>query len=88
MKREDLIFAFVKCLGLYVTATALPGFITGSVLAWLYFTHPSPQNTAVAPLLYSIQGPLLSALGLIIGFQLLFNTTAMSNWIQRNDKKS
>ncbi len=86
MSRKDLIFVFVKCLGLFVVATALPNFISSSVLAWVYFSHPSPTTPAGAPLVFALQGPLLGAVGLIIGFQLLFNTTAMSNWIQRNDK--
>lgn len=85
MTRKDLIFVFVKCLGLYIAATALPSFISSSVLAWIYFSHPSPTGPAGAALVYALQGPLLGALGLIIGFQLIFNTNAMSSWIQRND---
>ncbi|CAN5630095.1 hypothetical protein BH09VER1_BH09VER1_14780 [soil metagenome] len=87
MSRQDLIFVFVKCLGLYIVATALPSFITSSVSAWLYFTHPANPSATIAPLIYAIQGPAVGALGLIVGFQLLFNTSSMASWIQRNDPK-
>lgn len=85
MTRKDLIFVFVKCLGLYVVATAIPSFVATSVNAWIFFSHPSSSQTAPQVML-TLQGPIIGALALIIGFQLLFNTTSMSNWIQRNDK--
>ncbi len=86
MKREDFIFVFVKCLGLYILVTYLPSFITTSVAAWIVLSHPI-ANPASPSNLYTFQGPILGAIMLMISFQLVFNTNRMAAWVQRNDKK-
>ena len=83
MSKDDWTVLFVRVVGLYLVATHLATFATTTASLILALTQ-APAGRP--PNIYLWQGPVVSALVLVIGLLLIFRASAVSKAIQKNDR--
>lgn len=83
MTKDDWTVLFVRVVGLYLVATHTATFATTTSSLIVAMMESSAGRQ---PNIYLWQGPLVSALVLVIGLLLIFKASAISKAIQKNDK--
>ena len=85
MSKNDWTVLFVRVVGLYLVATHLATFATTT--ASLIITLTQSADVRKIPVnIYLWQGPVVSALVLLIGLLLIFKASAVSTSIQKHDR--
>ena len=85
MTKNDWTTLFVRVVGLYLVATHTATFVTTTATLIIALSQ-AVDARPVASNIYSWQGPVVSGLVLCIGLILVFQSSAISAIIQKNDK--
>ena len=85
MNKNDWTVLFVRVVGLYLVATHLATFTTTTASLIIALTQAA-EGTHPPVNIYLWQGPVVSALVLVIGLFLILRASAVSTAIQKNDK--
>ena len=86
MNKDDWTVLFVRVVGLYLVATHLATFATTTASLLIALNQSAPG--ARPPInIYLWQGPVVSALVLVIGLFLILKASAVSAAIQKHDKR-
>ena len=84
MSKDDWTVLFVRVVGLYLVATHLATFTTTTASLIVALTQAAGRQPPATIDLW--QGPVVSALVLVIGLLLIFRASAVSKAIQKNDR--
>ena len=84
MSKDDWTVLFVRVVGLYLVATHLATFTTTTASLIVALTQAAGRQPPAT--IYLWQGPVVSALVLVIGLLLIFRASAVSKAIQKNDR--
>lgn len=85
MTKNDWTVLFVRVVGLYLVATHLATFTTTTASLIVALSQAMDKRQVLSNI-YSWQGPVVSALVLVIGLLLIFRASTVSTMIQKNDK--